>query len=176
MELNHYYPRLRRISYHWKNAQDHFPIWDNRRYGIRTRGDLNLLRKPLLQPAVEVTGFEPAISWSQTTRDSQTSLHFVIRDEAIFMFIKQSTFLQNNTPEAVYMGTIPSEFLRVQVMFSQSENYPVFILRIKTWQAATPCPHRPIIKSLIHFSRSFLHPTGACSVRLAGNAELKPQK
>ena len=125
---------------------------------------------------VEVTGFEPAISWSQTTRDSQTSLHFVIRDEAIFMFIKQSTFLQNNTPEAVYMGTIPSEFLRVQVMFSQSENYPVFILRIKTWQAATPCPHRPIIKSLIHFSRSFLHPTGACSVRLAGNAELKPQK
>lgn len=29
---------------------------------------------------VEVTGFEPAISWSQTRRDSQTTPHLDVRD------------------------------------------------------------------------------------------------
>ena len=182
------------------------------------------------QPAVENVRLELLLCLPKT---ACKPLHFVlvIRDEAIFMFIKQSTFLQmlhsrsgpcgNRTrllsclqgkwpPHAVpkpqnHIFDIISDTLAVY-----TGNDPVWI---PAWQAGghSMQPHRPIILStpcwcrtnlswastmrchwfswrgriksvkslsvlnrLFIFQGSFLHPTGACSVRLAGNAGLEP--
>ena len=61
---------------------------------------------------IEVTGFEPAITWSQITHDSQTSPHLVIRDEVTSSCLNSTSgsFLQKTLPKWTVWESNPPVF------------------------------------------------------------------